>query len=351
MVHEKPGVRSAIGGVSIPGVPGTVARPVGRLRSKLMFLPIVSFADGYGFTYGGRVSTVDLFGIGERLSVPLTWGGTRRAALEFERPFKSGPLTRVDSSLAIWNRENPRFEIRDQRVEVKGRAERVFADVLRARRRRQPQHHQLRRARRRPVDARHRRSASTPASIRYSLATPSSSTAGWTGMHFRTLPDRVNRYTADARGYLRVFRQVVVAGRAAYAGADASLPPYERLLLGGVFVGPRVSHRRVRRRSHASRRRVEVRAPITSVLNGAKLGVTVFIDAGKVWNFGSSMKDAEWHRGVGGGVFLIASVMTHQSRCRPRPEDRRHARALLVGVFFLTRSSIPKLPAPNPNHS
>jgi len=104
VVHEKPGVRSAIGGVDIPGVPGTVARPVGRLRSKLMFLPILSYADGYGFTYGGRVSTVDLLGIDERLSVPLTWGGTRRAALEFERVFKTGPLTRIESSFGIWNR-------------------------------------------------------------------------------------------------------------------------------------------------------------------------------------------------------------------------------------------------------
>jgi hypothetical protein len=308
VVHEKAGVRSAIGGVSIPGVPGPVARPMGRLRSKLMFLPIVSFADGYGFTYGGRVSTVDLFGIGERLSVPLTWGGTRRAALELERPFKSGPLTRVDSSLAIWNRENPRFEIRDQRVEVKGGAERVIGDVLRL-----------------GLDA--SRSTISFGELDDTLWTVGTTvgvdtrldpifpgnavlfTAGWTGMHFRTLPGRVNRFTADGRGYLRVFKQVVVAGRAAYFGADASLPPYERLLLGGAS-----SVRGFRTgafdgdRTFASS--VEVRAPLTSVLNGAKLGVTAFSDAGKVWNFGSSMDQAEWHRGAGAGVFLIASVFT-----------------------------------------
>ena len=40
-------------------------------------------------------------------------------------------LTRIESSFGIWNRENPRFEIRDQRVELKGRAERVLADVVR----------------------------------------------------------------------------------------------------------------------------------------------------------------------------------------------------------------------------
>jgi hypothetical protein len=285
VVHEKPGVRSAIGGVDIPGVPGAVARPVGRLRSKLMFLPIISYADGYGFTYGGRVSTVDLLGIDERLSVPLTWGGTRRAALEFERVFKTGPLTRIESSFGVWNRENPRFEIRDQRVELNGRAERVFADVLRA-----------------GVDA----SRST---ISFGiLANALFVTGGWTGMHFRTIPDRVNRLTGDARGYLRVFRQIVVAGRASYTGTDASLPPYERLLLGGsstlrgfdtgAFAGDR-------RLSTSA----EVRVPLTSVLNGAKLGITVFTDAGKAWDVGSSMDQAEWHRGVGGGLFLIASIV------------------------------------------
>ena len=64
-----------------------------------MFLPILNYADGYGFTYGGRISAQGMLGMGERLSVPLTWGGTRRAALEFERTFKSGPLTRIESSV------------------------------------------------------------------------------------------------------------------------------------------------------------------------------------------------------------------------------------------------------------
>ena len=307
VVHEKPGVRSAVGGVNIPGVPDTVARPIGRLRSKLMFLPIVSYADGYGFTYGGRVSTVDLLGIDERLSVPLTWGGTRRAALEFERLFKTGPLTRISSSLAIWNRENPRYEIRDQRFEVKGRAERVFADVFRA-----------------GIDASNSTisfgtldddlwTLGTSAGIdtRLDPAFPGNAiwtSVGWTGLHFRTIPGTVNRFSADARGYLRAFRQIVVAGRAAYTGADASLPLYERLLLGGsssvrgfgtgAFDGDRTFVTSA-----------EVRVPITSVLSGAKLGLTVFYDAGRAWDFGSRMEDAQWHRGAGAGVFLIASIV------------------------------------------
>jgi outer membrane protein assembly factor BamA len=271
-----------------------------------MFLPIVNFVDGYGFTYGGRVSTVDLLGIGERLSVPLTWGGTRRAALEFERQFKTGPLTRIDSSFGVWSRENPRFEIRDQRVEVKGRAERVFRDILRT-----------------GVDASRATisfgsvdddlwtlGTSATVDTRLDPTFPSNAVlagVNWTAMHFGQIPERVNRYTADARGYLRVFRQIVVAGRAQYVGADATLPAYERLLLGGSgslrgfstgsFDGDRTFVTAL-----------EIRAPITSVLSGAKLGVNAFIDAGKVWNFGESMEAAEWRRGVGGGVFLIASI-------------------------------------------
>jgi outer membrane protein assembly factor BamA len=307
VVHEKPGVRSAIGGVAVPGMPGAISRRAGRLRSTLMFLPIVSFADGYGFTYGGRMSTVDLLGIDERLSVPLTWGGTRRAALEFERLFTTGPLTRIDSSVAIWNRENPRFEIRDQRVEVKGRAERVFGDVLRL-----------------GVDA--SRSTISFGELDDRLWTLGTSvtldtrldpnfpgnavllTAGWTGLNFRELPERVNRYTADARGYLRVFRQVVVAGRAQYVGADASLPPYERLLVGGSssLRGFRTGRFDGDRTLVTS---AEVRVPITSVLYGAKLGVTAFVDAARAWDFGQAAKTAEWHRGAGGGLFLIASVV------------------------------------------
>ena len=53
----------------------------------------------------------------------------------------------------------------------------------------------------------------------------------------------------------------------------------------------------------------ELRVPITSVLSGAKLGVTAFVDAGQIWNFGESRDQAVWHRGVGGGLFLIASIV------------------------------------------
>lgn len=302
VVHEKPGVRSA--GPGVPGLPDVAA---GRLRSRLMFLPILGFADGYGFTYGGRLSTNDLFGAGERLSVPLTWGGTRRAALEFEREFERGPLTRIASSVGIWNRRNPRFDVRDQRLEWAGRAERVFGDVLRA----------TADASRSTIsfagddDRLWTAGTSLTLDTRQNPAFPGHAVlagGGWTSMHFRSLPGRVNRYAADARGYLRVFRQAVLAGRAQFTGADRRLPRYERLLLGGAS-----TLRGFRTGSFDGDRIVvtsaELRVPLTSVLSSARVGVTAFYDAGKAWDMGQPMAGAEWHRGAGGGLFLIASIV------------------------------------------
>jgi len=218
VVHERPGVTSA---TSSGGNP--LSGSWNRLTNRVMFFPILSYADGYGFTYGGRVSTIDLLGAGERLSVPLTWGGTKRAALEAERSFKTGPISRVFSSFGIWNRENPHYDIDDQRVELKGRVERQFAHVVRV-----------------GVDA--SRSSvefgtqnddiwtigtNVMLDTRADPAFPGNAVvlgAGWSALNVRGL-DRINRYDTDARGYLRVIGQSALAGRIQYFNTDATLPP------------------------------------------------------------------------------------------------------------------------------
>jgi hypothetical protein len=300
VVHERPGVRSAgtTGETIVPG-------PWRRVTSRLMFFPILGYDDGYGLTYGGRVSTVDLLGVGERLSVPLTWGGTKRAALEFERTFKRGPLTRVFSTFGIWNRENPRFDIDDQRVELTARAERQFAQIVRV-----------------GVDA--SRSSVDFGQIddrlwtfgtnvvldtRGDPAFPGNAVlfgAGWSELNLRGR-ERINRYETDARGYLRVIGQSVIAGRVQYFNTDATLPQYERLLLGGSsnLRGFRTGTFDADRLLVTS---TELRVPITSVLHGAKLGVSVFMDAAKAVDYNASFRDAEWHRGAGAGLFIIASL-------------------------------------------
>ncbi len=58
-----------------------------------MFLPILNFEDGYGFTYGVRVARPDPLGRRSQLSFPLTWGGDKRAAVELDKNFARGPVT------------------------------------------------------------------------------------------------------------------------------------------------------------------------------------------------------------------------------------------------------------------
>jgi hemolysin activation/secretion protein len=132
--------------------------------------------------------------------------------------------------------------------------------------------------------------------------------AGWNALHVRRLDLPINQYTTEARGYLGVIRQVVLAGRVQYSSADRTLPDYERLLLGGAsnLRGFRTGTFDGDRMFVSS---AELRVPITSVLSGAKLGLTAFMDAGKAFSVGQQMKDAAWHQGVGGGIFLIATVL------------------------------------------
>jgi Omp85 superfamily domain len=300
VVHERPGVTSVAADVD------PVTGSWNRLRSRLMFLPILNYSDGYGFTYGTRFSTVSLLGIGERLSFPLTWGGTRRAAVEIERTFESGPLTRIESSFGIWQRENPHFRIDDRRLEWKGRAERVFARVVRA----------GVEASTASVDFAERNDRLWTMGADVALDTRNDPTfprnavyvgSGWTGLSIGGSPGRINRFFADTRGYIGLVGQSVFAARGQFTAADAALPPYERLLLGGSS-----TLRGFRAGSFSGDRTfvtsAELRIPITSVLSSAKLGVSAFFDAGTAYDVGGRLDKAEWHRGVGGGVFLIASV-------------------------------------------
>jgi len=301
LVHERPGFKSET------AASHSSSWPWARMRSRLMFLPILGYDDGYGLTYGGRVSTIDLLGAGERLSVPLSWGGTRRAAFEVERTFKSGPLTRIESTFGISQRDNPRFELDDRRVKWTARAERSVAGLVRtgvATSQSTVKFGQL-------DDRLWTIGADAALDTRGDPAFPRNAVmlgAGWTTLHVRRLEDPINRYTTDARGYLGLVRQSVLAARMQYSTADRPLPAYERLLLGGAS-----TLRGFRTGSFDGDRlfvtSAELRVPITSVLSGAKLGLTAFVDAGKAYDIGQRLKDGQWHRGVGGGLFLIATVV------------------------------------------
>jgi outer membrane protein assembly factor BamA len=301
VVHERPGL-------SPTGEPPGVAR---RLRNRLMFFPILHYDDGYGWTYGARTSVVDIAGRGTRLSVPLSWGGTREATLEIDRTFKKGPLTRLLASGGISQRENPHYSIDDQRTEVQGRAERRLFDRVTLGGEIGRTHISFS-----PV---HENFWTTGADVtldtRRDPAYPSDAvltSATWSrlnpigGTSFGV--SAIDRYRLDARGYKRLFGQTVLAARVGYDTASAPLPPYEQWLLGGATL------RGTSAGTFAGDKRfvwaAEVRVPFSSPLSTGRTGFNVFIDGGTTAPYGESVFDQPRHKSVGGGLWLTVAILS-----------------------------------------
>ena len=85
-----------------------------RVRSSMVWWPILNYADGYGFTYGIRPAFTDPIGQDSRLSFPFSWGGERRAGVELERSFND-QRTRAGVEFWVNRRVNPFFAVPDVR--------------------------------------------------------------------------------------------------------------------------------------------------------------------------------------------------------------------------------------------
>jgi outer membrane protein assembly factor BamA len=277
-----------------------------------MFFPIVDYDDGYGWTGGMRTTLVDMLGKRTHISIPLSFGGTTQAAVEVDRTFRSGPLTRLTGSFGLLERENPHFEIDDHRTTVSGRAERRLFKVLTL-----------------GADASRSRVTFDPSEDRFwsggadvTLDTrndpgfPSDAVLGgvsWSRLNAvgatRSLwsSASIDRYGVQARGYKRLFGQWILAGRAQYDSASAALPAYEQYLLGGTLLrgldaGEFVGDTRLLWGS-------ELRVPFSSPLSGGRIGFNVFIDGGAVAPYGAKIGDQKMYRGAGGGLFMTFQVL------------------------------------------
>ncbi len=301
VVHERPGL-------SATGEPPSVAR---RFRNRLMFFPILGYDDGYGWTYGARPTIVDVGGKGTRLSVPLSWGGTRRATVEVDRTFKSGPLTRLSGAFGLSQRENPHYLIDDRRTELEARAERrlfgrltLGADIGRTDLTFEPLQERF-----------WTTGADVTLDTRRDPAYPSDAvlaSASWSRLNaigatsFGGSGASVDRYRLEARGYKRLFRQNVFAARVGYDTASAPLPPYEQWLLGGSNL------RGTDGGEFAGDQRfvwsAELRVPFSSPLSTGRTGFNVFMDGGATAAYGERIFDQRFHRSAGAGVWLTIAV-------------------------------------------
>lgn len=280
--------------------------PFKKMRSLGMWLPVIDYADGYGFTYGGRISFVDVLGKRSRISAPLTWGGERKAAVEVDRTFRRGPFTSVEGAVSVSRRKNPHFETGDTRREIGARAERALTAWLRVGGGARLSH--VRFADR--DDTYVAPGFDVILDTRVDPAFPRNAVhvvfAG-EQLRFDDGP-RIPRWTTDARGYLGLFGSTVLALRATASVAGDPLPPYEQPLLGGVSTLRGYAFG-FRAGDNLAALSAEVRVPFTSPLYMGKFGVKGFVDAGTVYPSGAKLSDQPFDRGVGGGAFITWAVI------------------------------------------
>ncbi len=283
-------------------------KPRSWLADRLMFAPILGYEEGYGFAYGMQFGVVDAPWRGGQFSVPMTWGGDRRTALEMESSFGNGSQGRLRGGASASRRMHPHFEIEDERLRLWGGLHGRLTSGLRV-----------------DVEA-----------GREEVVFGDSSdwlTRVLVGVEYRStwsefprddvkLRAALERLTVDGQG-AAVFRprvdaqafkgaggQAVLAARVLYNGASAGLPLYERSLLGGAGTlrgwkaGVQVGDRMLATS-------VELRVPLSSALAADKTGFRIFYDAAAVWNSGSTR--GRLLEGVGVGVFvaipLVGSVL------------------------------------------
>ncbi len=283
--------------------PRFMKRGLGR---NFMYMPIIDKEDGYAVRFGVRVAMVGSARSRARLSFPFTWGGERRAGAEWEKGFAHG---RVQFGGALTSSKHPFYDQTDarrqawariegsarrfhvggtasiQRVNFGGAIDRlnvVGADVT--------------------LDT--RLDPLQPRNALYVVARAD---------RVRVTPDGGSaegpfvRTSIDANGYLGLVRQVVLVARVLREDTTRPEPRYFKSLLGGMS-----NLRGFETASFAGDTLVagtlELRAPLTSPIEVAKLGVRVFTDAGTVYDKGQRYKDQTLKQGYGAGLFLTAAI-------------------------------------------
>jgi outer membrane protein assembly factor BamA len=274
------------------------------VASKFMVWPILSGSDEFGLSYGARLTAENLLGARERISIPLTWGGIRRAEVESEIGIPRLTETFFIGGGGIHRRENPHFDIGDLRREVWGGARKRF------------RYFQLDwRSGWTAVDfgswsedfASH--SGGLVLDTRQDLNFPRN--AVYTGFSWERISitgngPSFNRYKADLRGYLGLWGRSILAAQFMLHTADGRLPDYQRPFLGGAttlrghkpgaFIGDNIALAAV-----------ELRMPMTSPMKPFHGGMVFFLDTGAVYDHGRSLRNASFKNGAGIGFFLFVA--------------------------------------------
>lgn len=279
-----------------------VVRSLARLAGQSMFLPVLRYDEGYGTSYGARFSLVDVLGRGSRVSLPATWGGDKRVAVEAERSLSGRAVGRLRGGASYGRRTHPYFGVEDRRTRAWAGVDRALGRGLRA-----------------GVETAWEEVGFAGPSDRLTRLIVGLEYDGVSAgafprddVQWRASVERIAiagraeavvRPRIDARAFKGVGGQAVVAARFLFEGASAAVPAYEKALLGGGgnLRGWRVGARVGDRFAAAS---VELRLPLGSPISMGNAGVRIFYDTAAAYDAGQSLGDQRFLRGAGAGVFL-----------------------------------------------
>ena len=311
---------------------GPIVRALSAASRQALLVPMLDHTECHGFTYGARLTLVDVLGERGRLSVPLTLGGTRQAALELEKRFDAGPVHTVRGGVSASRLENQHYLVADRRVSAWLGADRRIVDALRISTRigwsdvrfgltdARVATYQV------GVEVDTRRNAGFPRDAVFARA-------GWQWLDPGRHEAAISQPQIDARGYLGLFGRTVLAVRARYQGASAAVPAYAQPLLGGVgsggvgsVRGHRVGARAGDRLAAAS---VELRLPLSSPLSFGTLGARLFFDTGATFGVNERLGQTRFSQGAGAGLFWNAAFLTLQLDAA---HDRRGGARVHVGT-------------------
>jgi outer membrane protein assembly factor BamA len=297
--------------LDVPKDAGAPVKVVKRgFLDNFMWIPIVIGEDGYALSFGARIAIVNFAGPRNRLSFPMTYGGFKQAAAEFDRTFVKGPLTRIKVGTGVMSSQNPAFEIDDNRVRAGVQAERAFGHVLLGvvggwqRVSFDTDRDDLGTVRgtisydTRIDPAFPRNAAYLTASVERIAFAKQPSEAGTSGP--------ITRTRLEGQGYFGFVGQTVVMIRALREDANRLQPRYLQSILGGwtTLRGfPAGSYTGDTLLSGS----VELRLPISSPQAFIKWGLNGFVDNGTIYRADQSFSGAAFHTGAGGGVWFAAA--------------------------------------------
>jgi outer membrane protein assembly factor BamA len=305
--------------IVMTGDPEHPTRVVRKKFPNLLVLPILRREDGYGFTAGARLTLPDKFGKQSRISFPLTWGGTKAAAVDVEKRIEGFPLDRITAGASISRRHNLAYDQDDDRARVGVRGEREIVHGLRFGAGGGWQRASFKGV----ADTFAQFGGDVTFDTRVDPVVPRNAVfvrSGWERLMFGdarliTSDDpkqylgyqgSVNRTDVDARGYLGLIKQAVLAGRVLRMDASRPLPPYLQPEIGGLSTirgysaGTSAGDTLVTMSA-------EIILPLNSPLKVGRFGVTAFTDRGAVYDAGERFADQTLLVGYGGSVWFAAT--------------------------------------------